>query len=263
MASVSLRRPRIPVPPEMRQSILVATREQVETAGVAATTVRDIAGRAGVAPAQIQQYFGSRTELVLTALDLPLDPWKVVGPAVRGGVEGAGERLVRAFVAMWDDPAVRPAVTRVLTQLLDAQGELLFDGLINLVFGPVVRRLHVDQPRKRMTLIASQMFGMLMFRYAMRIRPVSTMTVDELVAAYGPTIQRYLTGEIDPVTGAERGMTGPAAVAAACVADAGARGVVTAPGRAAHAAGGTAARVAGSTAARAAGSRVGGKGAKR
>jgi hypothetical protein len=38
--------------------------------------------------------------------------------------------------------------------------------------------------------------GLAIMRYIGRLEPLASASVDELVAAVGPTVQRYLTGEI-------------------------------------------------------------------
>ena len=47
-----------------------------------------------------------------------------------------------------------------------------------------------------MPLVASQMIGLIMCRYVLRIEPLASMDSEVLVATYAPTIQRYLTGEL-------------------------------------------------------------------
>jgi hypothetical protein len=42
--------------------------------------------------------------------------------------------------------------------------------------------------------------GLAFMRYVWKIEPVATMTEDDIVAAIAPTIQRYLNGDIGPVT---------------------------------------------------------------
>ena len=44
--------------------------------------------------------------------------------------------------------------------------------------------------------MGSQFIGLSVMRYIGRIEPLASATVDELVTAIGPTVQRYLTGDI-------------------------------------------------------------------
>ncbi|MBY8853284.1 TetR/AcrR family transcriptional regulator, partial [Saccharothrix sp. MB29] len=48
----------------------------------------------------------------------------------------------------------------------------------------------------RATLTASQIFGMGIVRYVVRIEPFASADVDTVVRAIAPNLQRYLTGDI-------------------------------------------------------------------
>ena len=43
---------------------------------------------------------------------------------------------------------------------------------------------------------ASQLVGLVMTRYVLRIEPLASASADSIVAAVGPTLQRYLTGDV-------------------------------------------------------------------
>jgi MFS transporter, NNP family, nitrate/nitrite transporter len=49
----------------------------------------------------------------------------------------------------------------------------------------------------RASLCASQLVGLGIMRYGLRSEPLHSMSVDMLVDAIGPTMQRYLIGDID------------------------------------------------------------------
>jgi hypothetical protein len=54
-----------------------------------------------------------------------------------------------------------------------------------------------------MPVVASQMMGLIFMRYLLQVEPIASMPAAEVVAIYAPTIQRYLTGPLPPVGGAE------------------------------------------------------------
>jgi len=68
--------------------------------------------------------------------------------------------------------------------------------VLQMVLGPVGVGLGIDRPELRMPLVASQLIGLVMTRYVVRMEPVASMPADLVVATYAPTIQRYLTGEL-------------------------------------------------------------------
>ena len=60
----------------------------------------------------MHHYFGTKDDLFVAALELPVDPREVIAAVVEGGVDGAGERLLRLFLSVWDDPGDAPAAAR-------------------------------------------------------------------------------------------------------------------------------------------------------
>ncbi len=63
------------------------------------------------------------------------------------------------------------------------------------VVGRVARAIDADRPELRATLCGSQIVGLVMLRYVVKVEPVASAGHDELVAWIAPTLQRYLTGE--------------------------------------------------------------------
>jgi AcrR family transcriptional regulator len=197
------RRGRRPGSPDTRTAILDAARERFAEAGFGGTTIRGVAASAGVDPALVHHYFGSKDDLFMAALELPVDPRvviaeRVIGPAA-GDPSGVAEPLLRTLLEVWDDPANRPALIALVRRVLEPGGErLMREGFVPVVLIPIGERLGVEQPSKRMPIAASQVIGLILTRYVVRLEPVASMTADEIVAVYAPTIQRYLTGPLTP-----------------------------------------------------------------
>ena len=68
--------------------------------------------------------------------------------------------------------------------------------LRELARDPAVARLGMTraQARHRAGLVATQLLGLGLCRYALRLPPVVALSRTEIVAWLGPTLQRYLTG---------------------------------------------------------------------
>lgn len=192
------RRGRRPGSPDTRAAILSAARERFADAGFGGTTIRSVAAASGVDAALVHHYFGSKDELFLAALELPVDPREVLAEAVAaGGVEDAGERLVRTFIAVWDDPENQPALVALARRVLEPGGEtLLRDGFLPVVVVPLGEQLGVDRPEVRMPIVASQVIGLIAMRYLLGVEPLASMDAEAVVATYAPTVQRYLTGPL-------------------------------------------------------------------
>lgn len=195
--SQSSGRGRRPGGPDTRGSILAAARSSFASKGFAGTTIRAVAADASVDPALVHHYFGSKDDLFLAALEIPIDPRDIVQSVLAEGVDGAAERLLRIFLAVWDDPQQRlPLVALVRTGLSDETGHDLFGELLSrLIFAPVTDMLGVDDGRRRAQLVATQILGLIVGRYVMRFEPLASMPADELVAWLAPNIQRYMTGD--------------------------------------------------------------------
>jgi AcrR family transcriptional regulator len=187
------RRGRRPGAPDTRVAILDAARELFAAQGFRRTTIRAVAAEAAVDPALVHHYFGSKDDLFVAALELPVDPRAVVGPALAAGVDGAAERLLRAFLSVWDDDALRPHLLAVVRGMLEPEGHrLMREGFLPAVILPAAQALGVDHADRRMTLVASQVLGLIVTRYLLEVEPLASMPSEEVVAMVAPTLQRYL-----------------------------------------------------------------------
>ena len=145
----------------------------------------------------VHHYFGTKDDLFVAALELPIDPREALAPALVGGPEGAGERVLRVFVGVWDDPRNTPVLVAFARSVLDPSAEhLLSEGFLPVVLQPVGRALGLDRPDLRMSLVASQLIGIILGRYVLALEPLASLSADALVTTYAPTIQRYLTGDL-------------------------------------------------------------------
>jgi AcrR family transcriptional regulator len=195
--STPARRGRRPGAPDTRAAILEAARGQFAAAGFSGTTIRAVAAEAGVDAALVHHYFGTKDDLFVAALELPVDPRVVLAPAIEHGPDGAGERMLRVFLSVWDDPTHRLPLLGLVRGLLEPSGQkLVRDGFLDVVVGPIGAALGIDEPERRMPLVASQVFGLIIVRYLLEVEPLASMPPDQVVAIYAPTIQRYLTGPL-------------------------------------------------------------------
>ncbi|MEH1169110.1 TetR family transcriptional regulator [Micromonospora sp. CPCC 205539] len=190
---------RRPGNPDTRESILDAARAAFAERGFDAASIRAIAATAGVDPALVHHYFGSKDQLFIAAMNAPVDPGEMLPKVLTGDRDGVGERLVRAFLAIWDSPAggaaqalLRSAVSNEWT------ARLLREFVTTQVLRRVLEHLEVDpaQLPLRGSLVATQMIGLAMVRHVVRLEPVASADPETLVAAIGPTVQRYLTGPL-------------------------------------------------------------------
>jgi AcrR family transcriptional regulator len=191
------RRGRRPGAPDTRATILAAARARFAEHGYARTSVRAVAADAGVDSALVHHYFGTKDDLFVAALELKVDPRVASQLIAEGGVEGAGERLLRFFFTVWDDEETRRPLLALVRGVLEPGGQqLVRDGFVRMLLDPIGTALGLDDPDRRMPLVASQLIGIVVLRYVVALQPLASTPADELVATYAPTVQRYLTGPL-------------------------------------------------------------------
>ncbi|MGW5668711.1 TetR/AcrR family transcriptional regulator [Micromonospora sp. NPDC003776] len=191
---------RRPGNPDTRETILTAARATFAERGFDAASIRAIATAAGVDPALVHHYFGTKEELFRATVSIPVDPAELVPRVLAGGPDEVGERLVRTFLAVWDSP-VGAAAVALLRSAVSNQwtARLLREFLVTQVLRRVVDQLDLDPAEVplRGALVATQIAGLAMMRYVIRLEPVASASPDTLAATIGPTVQRYLTGPLD------------------------------------------------------------------
>jgi AcrR family transcriptional regulator len=192
------RRGRRPGDSTTRGGILEAALASFAEHGYDRATIRDIAARAAVDPALVIHYFGSKEALFIEALRLPVAPGEVLARGIAAGPEHVGATVVRTFLETWEPPEMRVRLTAMLRSALtnEAAMGMMRDLLVREVFEPITEALRVPDARLRATLVGSQFIGFSVMRYIGRIEPLASASVDEVVAAIGPTVQRYLTGDL-------------------------------------------------------------------
>lgn len=200
------RRGRRPGDSGTRAAILDAARARFSTEGFRAATVRAIAGDAGVDPALVMHYFGTKQALFVAAMAFPLDPSEVVPRLLAPGIDGLGERLVRFIVGLVDELGeanpmlglVRSAVGH--PDAARMMREFLGEAILDPVAQAISEAIDTDRPRLRADLCASQIVGILVARQILALPALSAADRETLVTVYGATIQRYLTGSLAPAS---------------------------------------------------------------
>ena len=186
--------------PDAREAMLGAARELFAELGFERTTMRAVAARADVDPALIYHYFRDKEGLLAAAIELPVDP-SALFTGVAGDPGRAGEELVRRVVTLWEQhPEIRERMIAILRTGLshDHATQLVRDLLSANLLAALGEVLASDQRELRTGLIGSQIGGLMLARYVLRVPGAADATPEELVRAVGPVIQHYLTGPFAP-----------------------------------------------------------------
>lgn len=190
---------RRPGEPATRERIEAAARTLFAEQGFRSASIRAIAARAEVDPSLVLHYFGSKRALFLSVVRIPLDLWEVAdGNALHGDADAIGEQIARFGLRIWDDPGLRPSLLGIIrSAVTDPQAAALLRELFARQGpAPAIQRLAPSHPEIRAQLAISHMIGLAMARHVLAIEPIASADAETLVAIVGPTLPRYVTGEL-------------------------------------------------------------------
>jgi len=151
-----------------------------------------------VDPALVHHYFGTKQQLFVAAMELPIDVGTILPELLAGPPDELGERFVGVLLDLWETTALRPLMLGIIRS---AATDPVAAAMLrrNLAEGPLLALAHaIDRPDAdlRAALAGSQLVGLMMARYVVGVEPVATAPREAIVRAIGPTIQRYLAGEL-------------------------------------------------------------------
>ena len=166
-----------------RAAILEASLTAFAEQGYERATVRDIAARAGVDPALVVRYFGSKEALFAEASDFDLKL-----PDLTAAKPGRlGQVLIAHFLEMI---LMRTAATNE-----EAAGKMrkIFAGQ---VMPALARTMEPAEAATRAGLVSTQLLGLALCRYVLKLPPVTALSRDQIVKSVGASLQTYVTGKL-------------------------------------------------------------------
>jgi AcrR family transcriptional regulator len=147
----------------------------------------------------VHHYFGNKDKLFLAAIEAPANPADLLPEVLAGGRDNLGENIVRLLLRVWDGP-MRPAALALVRSAVGNEwtAKLLREFLVSQILRRVVGTLGLPtaELEARGSLAASQLIGLVMARYVLKVEPLASASPESIVAAIGPTVQHYLTGEV-------------------------------------------------------------------
>lgn len=180
--------------PDTRERIRVAARKLFLADGYRAVTMRSIAAAAGVDVALVSYYFGSKNGVFSAAMSLPISPIELIDAAIEGDPDTIAERLLRALLAAWDDPRIGvPLRTSASTAIGEtALSQLVAEMIEREIVARIAERLPGPEPYERAAIFVTQMSGVIFHRYLLRVEPIASMPVEEIVRRLVPSLQSAL-----------------------------------------------------------------------
>jgi AcrR family transcriptional regulator len=182
--------------------ILESARYLFASLGYEQTSIRAVAERAGVDSALVMHYFSSKEGLLTAAMEWPFDMDEATREIFEGGdPERMGERLVRKVCEMWENETTRHPLTVILRNAVQREdaARLASEWVQQEIVGRLMARTGDPTAPLRGILAHSTLVGLVLIRYVVGVEPLASASVDTVVQLVGPTIQRYLMGDIsDP-----------------------------------------------------------------
>ncbi len=183
---------------DTRDRILASARELFAHNGIDRTPIRAIAAAAGVDSALVHHYFGTKRQLFAAAINLPIDPIAVLGPIREVPVDELGLVLPSLLLPLWDSEMGAALVATLRSMLTGSDVNLIRSFFQEVITAEVAPR--VDYPpgsgRIRVQFVASQLVGVVMARYIIKLEPFASMPPEQIAKTIAPTLQHYLTGDL-------------------------------------------------------------------
>ncbi|WP_328425014.1 TetR/AcrR family transcriptional regulator [Streptomyces sp. NBC_00443] len=182
---------------DTRDRILNAAREEFSERGYEKTSVRGIAKAAGVDSALVHHYFGTKEQVFEASVEVAFAPaLKVRDVVLEGPLDDVGERMTRVIFGLWENPVSRKPLLAIVRSAVNNEAAAAV--FRRLVSAQLMRRIagEIDSPdaELRAELAAAQLVGVAMMRYVIKIEPITSVDVEEIIARVAPVVQGHLTG---------------------------------------------------------------------
>ncbi|MGX1271564.1 TetR/AcrR family transcriptional regulator [Streptomyces phaeoluteigriseus] len=182
---------------DTRDRILAAAREEFSERGYEKSTVRGIAKAAGVDSALVHHYFGTKEQVFEAAVEVAVAPALEASAAVADApLDQVGERLTRFLFGVWENPATRmPLLAIVRSAVNNETAAAVFRRLVAAqLLRRIAAQLDVPDAELRAELAAAQLVGTAMLRYVIKVEPLASADVEQIIARVAPVVQGHLTG---------------------------------------------------------------------
>lgn len=184
---------------DSRELILATARRLFAEHGFDGTSLRQVAREAEMDPAMVHHFFKGKDELFAQSIELPADPDEVLAGVESLDPAQRSEAIVRAVLRLWESPAQHGLVAFARGTIgSKAKTALLRDMVSRTILARITAGLPGSPAEVKMrgNLVATQVVGLMLMRYVVRLEPLASAAQDEVVRLVAPNVQRYLTGEL-------------------------------------------------------------------
>jgi AcrR family transcriptional regulator len=182
---------------DTREQIAVAARALFADLGYERTTFRAIAAAAGVDPALVVHFYGSKEDLFRQVMVLPPAVAQALEQLAIGPHETVGRRFAELIIGALEDPASRTVVLgRIRCATTHPDAAAFVRETVTRDVQALAAALTDDRPDTRAVLVGSQLVGIALARYVVLVEPLASMSSSEVIDFVAPTFQRYLVGPL-------------------------------------------------------------------
>jgi AcrR family transcriptional regulator len=175
--------------------LLRTARRMFAEAGYNHTSVRDIAAAAGVDPALIRHYFGSKAQLFRATMGWPFDPEQIAAQITSGDRSEIGARLTQVFFGAWEQPDSRAPLLAILRGAAthEESATLVRQFIQTQLYPRIAAVLEDPKAELRVDLAMAQLLGVAYLRHILGVEPIASTPTDELIARIAPVISAHLS----------------------------------------------------------------------
>ncbi|MFF7726565.1 TetR family transcriptional regulator [Streptomyces sp. NPDC008001] len=184
--------------PGARERILAAARAEFAARGYDRASIRAIAKGAAVDPALVHHYYGPKEQIFAAAIETDFAPaLEAPGVIQAGGPDTLGERLTRFILGVWEDPATREQLLAIVRSAVanETAAAIFRDLVTSRLMSRIAGELDVPDPKLRSELAAAHLVGVAMLRYVIKVEPLASAELEQVVAMVAPAVQRHLAGD--------------------------------------------------------------------
>jgi AcrR family transcriptional regulator len=183
-----------------REAILGAARDAFAARGYEKATIRGIARQAGVDPALVHHFYGSKEDVFKAAVSDVLAPIAAAMDGVGRGADPSrtSQRLARVLVELWErEPTQGAMVGAVRAAVTSETAAGLLRGIVQEhAIAAVAASTEQPDAELRANLIGATMVGITVARQVLAVEPIASLGEDALTGVLAGVIEHYLTAEL-------------------------------------------------------------------
>ena len=182
---------------DTREQIAIAAREKFAELGYERATFRAIGAAAGVDPALVVHFYGSKQDLFRAVMQLPPDVSAALVAIAEAPREQMGHRLAELVIAALENPATQPVVLgRIRSASSHPDAAALVRETVTRDLSALTTAIGGDRPDARAVLIGAHVVGIALARYVVQVEPLASLSSSDVIELIAPTFQTYLTGPL-------------------------------------------------------------------